>query len=115
MSPHETLGTFTKNLDRRFRDFDTGMASKLIEAMQYEDKILNQYIEKNRLSEWLRTTLEAAQSDVDSLAEEEVGEQHASAAFSASEEAHVSTSLFGNGSNGTVRRSSGSMFNHAMA
>jgi nuclear pore complex protein Nup133 len=38
------------------------MRTKLIDAMHHEDKILTQYIEKNRLTEWERTALEAAQA-----------------------------------------------------
>jgi nuclear pore complex protein Nup133 len=34
--------------------------------MKHEDKLLHQYIEKNRLNEWARTTLEAARAEVDS-------------------------------------------------
>ncbi|KAJ4157189.1 hypothetical protein NW754_008834 [Fusarium falciforme] len=66
LSPQEALGSFTENLDRRFRDFDTSFRAKLIDAMKYEDKLLHQYIEKNRLNEWARTTLEAARAEVDS-------------------------------------------------
>lgn len=37
----------------------------MIDAMKHEDKLLHQYIEKNRLTEWLPTTLEAARVEVD--------------------------------------------------
>ncbi|KAM5352357.1 hypothetical protein ACJ41O_005080 [Fusarium nematophilum] len=66
LSPQEALGSFTEHLDRRFRDFDTSFRSKLIDAMKYEDKLLHQYIEKNRLSKWVHTTLDAARVEVDS-------------------------------------------------
>ncbi|KAL7948910.1 Non-repetitive/WGA-negative nucleoporin C-terminal domain-containing protein [Trichoderma barbatum] len=62
MSPQDALGAFTEQLDHRFRDFEAGMRSKLIDAMHTEDKLLTQYIEKNRLTEWERTALEAAQA-----------------------------------------------------
>ncbi|KAH7149505.1 Nup133 N terminal like-domain-containing protein [Dactylonectria estremocensis] len=67
LQPQEALGSFTDHLDRRFRDFDTTFQSKLSDAMKYEDKILHQYIEKNRLSEWVRTTLEAARDEVNKI------------------------------------------------
>ncbi|KAH6609688.1 hypothetical protein Trco_003034 [Trichoderma cornu-damae] len=62
MSPKDALGAFTEHLDCRFRDFEAGMRTKLIDAMHHEDKLLTQCIEKNRLTEWLRTALEAAQA-----------------------------------------------------
>lgn len=62
MSPQDALGAFSEHLDSRFRDFEVGMRSKLIDAMHHEDKLLTQYIEKNRLTEWERTALEAAQA-----------------------------------------------------
>ncbi|RFU72478.1 hypothetical protein TARUN_9787 [Trichoderma arundinaceum] len=62
MSPKDALGAFTEHVDRRFRDFEAGMRTKLIDAMHHEDKLLTQCIEKNRLTEWLRTALEAAQA-----------------------------------------------------
>ncbi|QYT05602.1 hypothetical protein H0G86_012490 [Trichoderma simmonsii] len=62
MSPQDALGAFSEHLDSRFRDFEAGMRSKLIDAMHHEDKLLTQYIEKNRLTEWERTALEAAQA-----------------------------------------------------
>ncbi|KAF4972360.1 hypothetical protein FZEAL_9609 [Fusarium zealandicum] len=65
MSPQEALGSFTESLDRRFRDFDTSFRSKLTEAMKHEDKLLHQYVEKNRLGKWVQTTLEAARVEVD--------------------------------------------------
>lgn len=57
--------------------------------MKWEDKILNQYVEKNRLSEWLRTTLEAAQVDVNNVADEAT---KAGAAAAAVEEPQASSS-----------------------
>ncbi|KAM0234675.1 hypothetical protein ACHAP5_009984 [Fusarium lateritium] len=65
LSPHEALGAFTENLDRRFRDFESSFRTKLIDIMKHEDKILHQFVEKNRLGEWLRTTLEAARAELD--------------------------------------------------
>ncbi|KAJ3519236.1 hypothetical protein NM208_g14203 [Fusarium decemcellulare] len=70
LSPQEAMGAFTENLDRRFRDFDTSFRSKLIDVMKHEDKLLHQHIEKNRLGEWVRTTLDAARVDVDSSLDE---------------------------------------------
>ncbi|KAJ4265424.1 hypothetical protein NW762_004712 [Fusarium torreyae] len=66
MPPHEALGAFTESLDRRFRDFEASFRAKLIELMKHEDKLLHQFIDKNRLGEWARTTLEAARVEVDS-------------------------------------------------
>lgn len=60
MAPQEVLGVFTEILDRRFRDFDADFQTKLKDAMKWEDKLLLQYIERNRLPKWLRETLEAA-------------------------------------------------------
>ncbi|KAH0495180.1 hypothetical protein TgHK011_008745 [Trichoderma gracile] len=65
MTPRDALGAFTEQLDRRFRDFDASMRTKLIDCMHHEDKLLTQHIEKNRLTEWLRTALEAAQAQHD--------------------------------------------------
>jgi nuclear pore complex protein Nup133 len=62
MSPKDALGAFTEHVDRRFHDFEAGMKTKLIDAMHQEDKLLNQCIEKNRLTEWVRTALEVAQA-----------------------------------------------------
>jgi nuclear pore complex protein Nup133 len=66
VSPNEALGAFTENLDRRFRDFETSFRTKLIEAMKHEDKLLHQFVEKNRLSKWVQTTFEAARAELDS-------------------------------------------------
>jgi nuclear pore complex protein Nup133 len=65
MTPRDALGAFTEQLDRRFRDFDASMRTKLIDCMHHEDKLLTQHIEKHRLTEWLRTALEAAQAQHD--------------------------------------------------
>ncbi|KAF4446938.1 hypothetical protein F53441_9484 [Fusarium austroafricanum] len=66
LSPHEALGAFTESLDRRFRDFETSFRTKLIDIMKHEDKVLHQFVEKNRLGEWVRTTFEAARAELDS-------------------------------------------------
>lgn len=94
LSPQEALGSFVDHLDRRFRDFDTTFQSKLSEAMKYEDKTLHQYIEKNRLAEWVRTTLEAARVEVNSLMDD------ATKAGAAVEEDITGKSLFASKSNG---------------
>lgn len=99
MSPKEALGAFTEHVDRRFRDFEAGMRTKLIDAMHYEDKLLNQCIEKNRLTEWVRTALEAAQAQ--HVKEEQLKQ-------SAITPIELPVSLFGskitttNGTNGTA-------------
>lgn len=64
MLPKDALGAFTEHVDRRFHDFEAGMKTKLIDAMNQEDKLLNQFIEKNRLTEWVRTALEVAQNQI---------------------------------------------------
>ncbi|KAF4125800.1 nuclear pore complex protein Nup133 [Geosmithia morbida] len=64
MPPNEAKGAFTDALDRRFGDFDADFQTKLRDAMKWEDKMLTQYVERNRLSEWVRTTYEAAQVEV---------------------------------------------------
>ncbi|KAI1045139.1 hypothetical protein LB505_013196 [Fusarium chuoi] len=66
LSPHEALGAFTDNLDRRFRDFEASFRTKLIDIMKLEDKILHQHVEKHRLGEWVRSTFEAARVELDS-------------------------------------------------
>jgi hypothetical protein len=71
MSPSEALGAFTEYLDRRFREMGADFQNKLLDGMKWEDKLLNQYIAKNRLSEWLRTALEHAQQEVGAVLEEE--------------------------------------------
>lgn len=70
MQPQEALGAFTERLDRRFQGFSEDEQSKLIDAMNWEDKLLNQYIEKNRLVEWVRATFDAAQIEVENTADE---------------------------------------------
>ncbi|KAL6856483.1 Non-repetitive/WGA-negative nucleoporin C-terminal domain-containing protein [Trichoderma novae-zelandiae] len=65
MAPKDALGAFTEQLDHRFRDFDASMRAKLIDCMHHEDKLLTQHIEKHRLTEWLRTALEAVQAQHD--------------------------------------------------
>ncbi|KAG6002930.1 hypothetical protein E4U21_002495 [Claviceps maximensis] len=70
MQPQEALGVFTEQLDRRFRSFSESEQSKLIEAMNYEDRLLKQHIEKNRLVSWLESTFEAAQVEVENTADE---------------------------------------------
>ncbi|CEI66860.1 unnamed protein product [Fusarium venenatum] len=64
-SPKEALGAFTDNLDRRFRDFEASFRTKLIEVMKHEDKLLHQFIEKNRLGQWVHTTFEAVRAELD--------------------------------------------------
>ncbi|KAF7547108.1 hypothetical protein G7Z17_g7966 [Cylindrodendrum hubeiense] len=96
LSPQEALGSFVDHLDRRFRDFDTTFQSKLSEAMKYEDKILHQYIEKNRLADWVPTTLNAARVEVNGLLDD------ATKAGAAIEENSTGKSLFASKSNGTT-------------
>lgn len=71
MSPSEALGAFTEHLDRRFREMGADFQSKLLDGMKWEDKLLHQYIGKNRLPEWLRTALEHAQQEVGAAIEED--------------------------------------------
>ncbi|UZP35797.1 hypothetical protein NXS19_003613 [Fusarium pseudograminearum] len=63
--PNEALGAFTENLDRRFRDFEASFRTKLIEVMKHEDKLLHQFVEKNRLGQWVHTTFEAVRAELD--------------------------------------------------
>ncbi|PTD02710.1 Nucleoporin [Fusarium culmorum] len=63
--PNEALGAFTENLDRRFRDFEASFRTKLIEVMKHEDKLLHQFVEKNRLGQWVHTTYEAVRAELD--------------------------------------------------
>ena len=69
-TPDEVLGVFTDSLDRRFQSFSQGEQVKLIDAMRWEDKTLTQYTSKNRLAEWVRTTFETAQAEVENITEE---------------------------------------------
>jgi nuclear pore complex protein Nup133 len=64
MQPHHALGAFSDHLDRRFRNFDADFQAKLKDAMKWEDKVLSQYIERNRVAMWLDTILDAARRDV---------------------------------------------------
>ncbi|RGP64052.1 hypothetical protein FLONG3_9674 [Fusarium longipes] len=66
LSPNMAVGAFTENLDRRFRDFEASFRTKLIEAMKHEDKLLHQFIDKNRLGKWVQTAFETARAEVDS-------------------------------------------------
>lgn len=70
MQPQEALGAFSEQLDGRFDSFAESERSKLLEAMNSEDRLLKQYIDKNRLAEWLRATFEAAQVEVETAADE---------------------------------------------
>ncbi|KAK2612338.1 hypothetical protein QQS21_001602 [Conoideocrella luteorostrata] len=70
MQPQEALGVFTEQLDRRFQGFAESEQSKLIEAMNWEDKLLNQYIEKNQLVKWVKETFDTAQIEVENTADE---------------------------------------------
>ena len=64
MSPHEALGVFTEQLDRRFHNFDADFQAKLKTAMKDEDKVLKKNIESYRLAGWVEQTLEVARSEV---------------------------------------------------
>lgn len=66
LSPKEALGAFTENLDRRFRDFEPSFRTKLVDIMKHEDKVLHQYLEKNRLGSWVHSTFDAARTELDS-------------------------------------------------
>ncbi|PNY27481.1 Nucleoporin [Tolypocladium capitatum] len=68
--PQEVLGVFTGSLDRRFRKFAESEQAKLIEVMRWEDKTLNQYMEKSRLAKWVRAAFDKAQSEVQDDADE---------------------------------------------
>ncbi|KAI9167655.1 Nucleoporin NUP133 [Paramyrothecium foliicola] len=60
----EAIGAFTEDLDHRFRDFDASFQTKMSDAMKWEDKALQQHIDKHRLLEWVPTTLQTAQAEV---------------------------------------------------
>ncbi|GAO18091.1 hypothetical protein UVI_02059750 [Ustilaginoidea virens] len=70
MQPHEALGVFTEHLDRRFQGFAESERSKLLDAMNWEDKLLSQHMDKNRLADWVRATFDAAQIEVENTADE---------------------------------------------
>lgn len=69
--PQESVGVFTDTLDRRFQNCAESEQAKLIEAMRWEDKVLTQYMEKNRLAQWVRSAYDTAQKEL-ANAEEEV-------------------------------------------
>ncbi|KAH6899979.1 Nup133 N terminal like-domain-containing protein [Thelonectria olida] len=94
-SPQEALGSFIDHLDRRFRDFDTAFRTKLMDAMKHEDKVLQQYIGKNQLGNWLRTALDAARVEIDTAMDEATKE-------GAATEAVTSESLFAPKANGAI-------------
>lgn len=56
------LGVYTETLPRRYRDMDTSFQDRLLEGMKWEDSVLRENIEKNRLDEWVRTTVESAEA-----------------------------------------------------
>lgn len=64
MSPGEAVGVFTKSLDHRCQSLKDKEQAKLLEAMNWEDKTLQQYIQKNRLVEWVRTSFDAARVEL---------------------------------------------------
>ncbi|KAG6027338.1 hypothetical protein E4U41_000956 [Claviceps citrina] len=70
MPPQEALGVFTEQLDGRFQGFSEVERSKLLDAMSWEDRLLSQHIEKNRLVDWVRATFDAAQIEVENTADE---------------------------------------------
>lgn len=75
MQPQDALGAFTEALDHRCQSLKEKEQVKLIEAMNWEDKTLQQFIQKNRLSEWLRTAFETAQDELAVIAGESVDAQ----------------------------------------
>lgn len=68
--PVEALGAFTDHVDRRFRDFDAGFQAKLMDAMKWEDKLLQQHIAKHRLAQWVAETFRSAEVEVEDIADE---------------------------------------------
>ncbi|KAK3492472.1 Non-repetitive/WGA-negative nucleoporin C-terminal-domain-containing protein [Neurospora hispaniola] len=64
IKPSDALGVYTDSLDRRFDDTDASYRNKLMDAMKAEDAKLKTYIDKARLDEWYKTTLEAAENTV---------------------------------------------------
>jgi nuclear pore complex protein Nup133 len=70
LPPTEAIGAFSGDLDRRFQDFDASFQAKMSDAMKWEDKALQQHIDKHRLLEWARTTFETAQVGVASELDE---------------------------------------------
>ncbi|KJZ78729.1 hypothetical protein HIM_02120 [Hirsutella minnesotensis 3608] len=72
IEPQDVLGAFTETLDRRFQNWKDADQIKLIEAMRHEDKVLTQYIEKNRLSRWVHWAYETAQAEAENIVEEVV-------------------------------------------
>ncbi|KAK3956788.1 Non-repetitive/WGA-negative nucleoporin C-terminal-domain-containing protein [Pseudoneurospora amorphoporcata] len=64
IKPSDALGVFTDSLDRRFDGMDDSFRHKLMDSMKAEDVKLKTYIDKARLDEWFKTTLEAAENTV---------------------------------------------------
>ena len=64
IKPSDALGVYTDSLDRRFDGMDDSFRHKLMDAMKAEDSKLKTYIDKARLDEWYKTTLEAAENTV---------------------------------------------------
>ncbi|KAK1775827.1 Non-repetitive/WGA-negative nucleoporin C-terminal-domain-containing protein [Copromyces sp. CBS 386.78] len=64
IKPSDALGVYTDSLDRRFDGMDDSFRHKLMDAMKAEDVKLKTYIDKARLDEWFKTTLEAAENTV---------------------------------------------------
>lgn len=64
IKPSDCLGVYTDTLDRRFDGFDDSFRHKLMDAMKVEDVKLKTFIDKARLDEWYKTTLEAAENTV---------------------------------------------------
>lgn len=71
MRPQEAMGAFTESLDRRFDNVGADFQAKVADCMKWEDKELKKNIDKHRLPEWLRTTLDAARVEVKTMAESE--------------------------------------------
>ncbi len=52
---------YTETLDPRFGEMEESFRDKMLESMKWEDSTLRRYIEKNRLEEWYRTVVDAAE------------------------------------------------------
>lgn len=63
MSPSDVLGTYTDELQERFRGLDASLMEGILKDMQTEDHALKPFVEKCRLENWYQSALDLAKVD----------------------------------------------------
>ncbi|TQS39349.1 hypothetical protein Golomagni_00129 [Golovinomyces magnicellulatus] len=71
ISPQESLGAGTEDLEFRYRRLDISLREKIIKDMQTEDHNLKRLIDECRLNEWHMTVLDLVKHDFENQTREE--------------------------------------------